>query len=114
MSVSFAVMNKHTAPETDRRLARRFPLELPVKVDVPAQRHETVTKDISAGGVTLYVDTDMELGATLEFTLVMPAEKLKAPGDVLVKCVGRVVRCSDEGSRREVAMVIDDYSFERS
>lgn len=95
----------------DKRLARRFPLELPVEVD--ASDVHTKTQDISAGGVKFQVDTELEVGATLEFTVAMPAESLGTPADVMVKCVGRVVRCEQEGQRREVAVLIDDYSFER-
>ena len=30
-----------------------------------------------------------------------------------VMCVGRVVRCSEEGSGQSVAVVIDEYHFKR-
>ncbi len=95
----------------DKRLARRFPLELPVAVD--ASDVHTMTQNISAGGVMFQADTELEVGATLEFTVAMPAETLGTPADVMVRCVGRVVRCEQEGQRREVAVMIDDYSFER-
>jgi hypothetical protein len=43
----------------------------------------------------------------------MPGEALGSDRDVLVKCQGRVVRFIDEPSGRSVAVVIDEYKFER-
>ncbi len=70
-------------------------------------------ENISAGGVLLQVDTDMEIGATVNFTIRMPAAVLGAPRDVRVNCTGRVVRCHEMGERHAVAVVIDEYQFER-
>ena len=41
------------------------------------------------------------------------AEVLGSNQRVLVKCQGRVVRCSAERIGRNVAVVIDEYHFER-
>ena len=56
----------------------------------------------------------MAVGSRIEFNISLPAAVLGTPNDVNVQCVGRVVRCSDEGSRRAVAAVIDEYRFERA
>jgi hypothetical protein len=56
---------------------------------------------------------NLPVGSTIEFTIAMPAEILGLGKDVLVNCVGRVVRCIPEGDGRAVAAVIDDYKFER-
>jgi c-di-GMP-binding flagellar brake protein YcgR len=98
----------------DLRSAMRFPIKLPVEVRADeAAQLQAETKDISAGGVLFYMDTAMEVGSRIEFNISLPAAVLGTPNDVNVLCVGRVVRCSEEGSRRAVAAVIDEYRFER-
>ena len=98
----------------DLRSATRFPIKLPVQVRAEeAARLQAETKDISAGGVLFYVDTAMDVGSRIEFNIFLPAAVLGTSSDVDVQCVGRVVRCSEEGSRRAVAAVIDEYRFER-
>ncbi len=100
------------SPEEDRRLTRRFPLQLPVAVTSVAEPHDTETQNISAGGVLFQLDSDMEVGATIKFTICMPKLSLGTPDDVMVNCVGRIVRCAPQGVRRAVAVVIDEYHFE--
>jgi hypothetical protein len=56
----------------------------------------------------------MAVGSTITFKIAMPASVLGTPADVLVNCVGRVVRCADEDGRKAVAAVIDEYRFERA
>jgi hypothetical protein len=43
----------------------------------------------------------------------MPGDVLGTDRDVLVKCPGRIVRCIAEPSGHTVAVVIDEYKFER-
>jgi PilZ domain len=99
----------------DLRSSTRFPIQLPVEVradeaaNLPAE-----TKDISAGGILFYMDTVITVGSRIEFSISLPAAVLGTPQDVNVQCLGRVVRCSEEGSRRAVAAVIDDYRFKRA
>ena len=59
------------------------------------------------------MESDIEVGALVEFAIEMPAEILGSNQRVLVKCQGRVVRCSAERIGRTVAVVIDVYHFER-
>ncbi len=106
-------MTKSLDIPDDKRQARRFPLQLPVAVTSVPQCHDTETQNISAGGVLFQLDSDMEVGATIEFTICMPKLSLGTPDDVLVNCVGRIVRCAPQGVRRAVAVVIDEYHFER-
>jgi len=99
----------------DQRSATRFPIKLPVAVRAEeAANVQAETKDISAGGVLLYMDAAVEVGSRIEFNISLPASVLGTPSDVNVLCVGRVVRCSEEGARRAIAAVIDEYRFERS
>lgn len=76
--------------------------------------HETETWNVSAGGVLFESDEQLKIGSPIEFAIVMPSKDLGTPANVLVNCVGRVVRCSGEGTRHAVAAVIDEYEFERS
>lgn len=107
-------MNKMRGTE-DLRSSTRFPIKLPVEVRADeAAKLQAETKDISAGGILFYMDTAMAVGSCIEFNISLPAAVLGTPSDVNVLCVGRVVRCSEEGSRRAVAAVIDEYRFERA
>ncbi len=99
----------------DLRSSTRFPIKLPVEVRAEeAAKLPAETKDISAGGILFYVDTAMSVGSRIEFSISLPAAVLGTATDVNVLCVGRVVRCSEEGSRLAVAAVIDEYRFERT
>jgi len=99
----------------DQRSSTRFPIKLPVEVRAEeAAKLQAETKDISAGGVLFYMETAMAVGSRIEFNISLPAAVLGTPTNVNVLCVGRVVRCSEEGSRRAVAAVIDEYRFERA
>ncbi len=101
-------------PSEELRSAVRFPIKLPVEVQPGGGRPcEAETRDISAGGVRFYVSADMAVGSQIEFSISMPAAALGTATDVKVRCVGRVVRCSQEGSRKAVAAVIDEYRFDR-
>jgi hypothetical protein len=106
-------MSKPEESAGGMRSAVRFPLRLPISVRSQAEERTAETRDISAGGVLFYVDQDMHVGSTIEFTIAMPASVLNTEADVLVNCIGRVVRCTNEDGRRMVAAVIDEYRFER-
>jgi hypothetical protein len=97
----------------DKRQTHRFPLQLPVAVTEKKLAGKTETENISSGGVMFYVNEDVDIGATIAFTICMPAKVLGAPKDVTLKCKGRVVRCDRVKRRRAVAVVIDEYEFER-
>jgi hypothetical protein len=96
------------------RSAVRFPIKLPIALNSEQIAQQAETQDISAGGVLFYVDSDMAVGSVITFSIAMPASVLGTPADVMVNCVGRVIRCSEESGRRSVAAVIDEYRFERS
>jgi c-di-GMP-binding flagellar brake protein YcgR len=97
----------------DLRNAVRFPLHLAVTLKTPTEEHQAETIDISSGGILFRSETDVEVGSFVEFTVAMPADVLGSDRDILVQCKGRVVRCSEELSGRSVAVVIDEYQFER-
>ncbi len=96
------------------RSSVRFPLKLPVEVRAETNGVSGETEDISAGGVLFYMDTELEIGSMIDFSISMPANVLGTATDVVVKCTGRVVRCSKHGDRTAVAAVIDEYHFDRA
>ena len=96
------------------RSAVRFPLKLAVDVKTDGRRDlHAETKDISAGGVMFYLNADMAVGSKIDFAIAMPAAVLGTASDVKVECAGRIVRCSQEGDRKAMAAVIDEYRFDR-
>ena len=104
-------MNPESHP--DFRNAIRFPLHLPVMLKTATEEHVAETIDISAGGVLFRSSTQVEVGSSVEFTVAMPGDVLSSDRDILVRCQGRVVRCSEEPTGRNIAVVIDEYKFER-
>lgn len=98
------------------RSSVRFPIKLPIelKSEEVTSVHTAHTSDISAGGVLFQVDANMAVGSIINFSIAMPASVLGTPSDVLVNCVGRVIRCTEDMGRKSVAAVIDEYRFERS
>ena len=101
-------------PYKDMQSAPRFPLKLPVAVRADSGKRLTETKNISANGVLFQVDTDMPVGSIVDFTISLPADVVGSDTDVLLDCKGRVVRNFEDGGRRGVGVVIDEYHFERS
>jgi hypothetical protein len=97
----------------DMQSAVRFPIKLPISVKSEAGQSQTETQNISANGVLFQVDSEMPLGAMVDFTISLPAEVVGAEADVQLDCRGRVVRSSNEGGHRDVAVVIDEYRFDR-
>lgn len=98
----------------DMQSAARFPLKLPVSVKSKAGERVAETTNISANGVLFQVvDAEMPVGSMVDFTISLPADVVGAQADVQLDCKGRVVRSFEEGGRRGVGVVIDEYRFER-
>lgn len=93
--------------------APRFPVKLPIHIKSQEGESDTESDNISANGVLFHHDIDMPVGSTVDFTISLPAEVVGADADVKVECHGRVVRSNEEDGRRGVAVVIDEYRFER-
>ena len=97
----------------DVQAAPRFPIKLPVAMKSAAATSAMETENISANGVLLHMDADVPVGSAMDFTISLPAGVVGAEADVQVECHGRVVRSFDDGGRRGVGVVIDQYRFER-
>lgn len=99
---------------SDVQGAPRFPIHLPVAMKSGAPGDAVVTENISANGVLFRMDADVPVGSAVDFTISLPANVVGAESDVQVDCRGRVVRSfADDGGRRGVGVVIDEYRFER-
>jgi PilZ domain len=98
---------------TDVQGAARFPVKLPIAVKSDAGMRSAETQNVSANGVLFEVDTEMPVGSMVDFTISLPADVVGAADDVRVDCKGRVVRSFEDGGRRGVGVVIDEYRFER-
>jgi PilZ domain len=109
----YAGCSMTSGPKFDLRNSLRFPLHLPVTLKTPTEEYYAKTIDISAGGILFHTEVIMEVDCPVEFTIEMPGEALGTDRPVLVKCQGRVVRCSQDGTGRSVAVVIDEYQLER-
>ncbi|MBZ5658383.1 MAG: PilZ domain-containing protein [Acidobacteriia bacterium] len=93
--------------------AARFPIKLPVEMKSGASGEAVETENISANGVLFRMDVDVPVGSPVDFVISLPADVVGAANDVQVDCRGRVVRSFDDGGRRGVGVVIDEYRFER-
>ena len=102
-----------TGHQLDLRNSTRFPLHLQVTLKTPSEEYHAKTTDISAGGILFHTEGEIAVGSMVEFTIEMPGDVLGTDHPVWVKCQGRVVRCSPDSAGRSVAVVIDEYHFER-
>lgn len=93
------------------RCAVRFPLALPVVLSSGKGEIAAVTRNVSASGVFFELDSPVQVGLEIHFSLRLPGEVLGTSHDVLVYCQGRVVRCSMNQSNYQAAATIDEYRF---
>lgn len=112
---------------SDSRSSKRFPLHLPIAVregDSAAAKIGT-TQNVSAAGVYITADADLEVGSEVEFDIILPASVIGGDKDVQVRCHGRVVRSepraraadaaggSGQDEKAGLACVIEHYKFVR-
>jgi len=120
-----AEASKNRRGYTDVQGAPRFPIKLPVALKSTSAVNQSgvtgtgdmgktiETENISANGVLFRMDADVPVGSAVDFTISLPADVVGAEADVQVDCRGRVVRSFEDGGRRGVGVVIDEYRFER-
>src|SRR6202021_3745501 len=94
----------------NKRATRRFALRLPVSVRYGenAEEHAAQTRDVSARGICFYVDSAIQAGSAIDFTLTLPPE-ITLTESIRVRCKGRVVRIEGgtPAARRAVAAEFD-------
>ena len=101
-------------PQQEKRAARRFPLRVPVSVsrDQTSVKENAQLRDVSARGISFYLDSAVSQGSKIGFTLTLPPE-ITLTESIRVRCKGKVVRV-DNGladAKIPVAAVIDEYEF---
>jgi hypothetical protein len=84
---------------------------LPAVVSAGKKDFSAHTRNISASGALFELDRKLEAGADIQFSLRMPGPVLGTARDVLVHCLGRVVRCSISQTQYLAAATIDEYKF---
>jgi hypothetical protein len=103
------------AEAQEKRAARRFALRIPVAVarDGRSDHDEAAQiRDVSARGISLYLEAPIEQGSPIGFTLTLPPE-ITLTESIRVQCKGRVVRIEDGtvDGKMAVAAVIEEYEF---
>jgi len=106
-----AAYTDRPSPTQEVRCAVRFPLNLPVVISTATRQYSAFTSNVSASGVLFDMNSPLEVGEGIDFSLRMPGPILGTPNDVLVHCHGRVVRCSMSQTQSQVAATIDEYQF---
>jgi hypothetical protein len=99
------------AQHKEVRCAVRFPLALPAVVSAGREERSVLTRNVSASGVLFEIHDPLKVGQGIDFSIRMPGDYLGAPSDVLVRCSGRVVRCSVSHGQYQAAATIDEYKF---
>jgi hypothetical protein len=101
--------------QQEKRSARRFALRIPVSVargETMEQSEPAQLRDVSARGICLYLDSPIEQGSPIGFTLTLPPE-ITLTESIRVQCKGRVVRIDGAANNGKltVAAVIEEYEF---
>ena len=101
--------------EKEKRATRRFPLRLPVSVRCweGEEEHAAQTRDVSARGICFFIESGIQAGSTIDFTMTLPPE-ITLTESIRVHCKGRVVRVEGGPAttgKMAVAAVIDEYEF---
>jgi hypothetical protein len=104
-------LHEPAATRQEVRCAVRFPLTLPVVLSNGPAEVVALTRNVSASGVLFTLNSELSAGSGIRFSLRMPGAVLGTPHDVLVHCLGRVVRCSVSQTHFLAAATIDDYQF---
>ena len=96
------------------RTAVRFPMKLSLQLKTLDGDVAATTENISANGILFTADRLPPVGSEIEFTIKMPGAVMGRPDDVLIRCIGRVVRHQFQDGEGQAGAIIDDYSIEGS
>lgn len=102
--------------ERDLRNSSRRALRCPVTLRKDDAAYHGETVDISAGGILLRIECPAVIDSCVHYTIELPGDAVGLPTPVNVTCHGRVVRCTPAPNQadQEIAIVTDDYFFDRS
>ncbi|RXH54932.1 PilZ domain-containing protein [Granulicella sibirica] len=95
--------------DTPVRSAVRFPIRMGIWLETEHGRCEAMTEDISANGLLFSGDRLPEVDSRIEFTMTMPAAIMGNARDLIIHCVGRIVRHQRRLTDDLAAAVIDEY-----
>ncbi len=109
MEVALVTEWHRLTTNTPVRSAVRFPMKLAIRIQTDEGELEATTEDVSANGV-LFTGRRLPLvDSRVEFTITMPGAVMGNPQDVVIHCVGRIVRHQRRKSDDLAAAVIDEY-----
>ena len=91
------------------RTAVRFPMRLAIHIGTADGMLEAMTENISANGLLFVSDRLPAVDSKIEFTINMPSSVMGSEKDVMIHCLGRVVRHQATGDEKKAAAVIDEY-----
>jgi hypothetical protein len=103
----------------ERRTARRYDFSLPVSVRVLVENEAVSrigkTRDISIRGVYFTIDSELNAGAELDLTMILPAE-VTGSAEVFIKATGKVIRVDKRSGNddQNVAAVFEMYEIVRN
>jgi PilZ domain-containing protein len=103
--------SRKATPHKEVRCAVRFPLSLQGRLSAGRVETEVLTRNMSASGVLFETHDPLKVGQGIDFSIRMPGNYLGSPSDVMVRCSGRVVRCSLSQGQYQAAATIDEYRF---
>ncbi len=101
---------KSGALATDQvRTAVRFPMKLALQITTADGTVQATTENISANGILFTGENLPVVDSRIEFTIKMPGTVMGTPEDVLIQCIGRVVRHQIHDGEYQAAAIIDEY-----
>jgi hypothetical protein len=108
-------MTAGTGAQQEKRAARRFALQVPVAIrrngNTDSSENAQV-RDVSARGISLFLDAPIQQGSPIAFTLTLPPE-ITLTENIRVQCKGKIVRTESGAAdgRIAAAAVIEEYEF---
>lgn len=103
----------------EQRRSARFELHLPLRIlrtGVSRVPHDSLTRNISSGGVLFTSEVDAPIGGAIEYVVTLSAERNR---HVDLRCFGKVVRLEKASSKLRnsnylIAATVDRYELVRS
>ena|SRR5215472_4949510 len=98
--------------QPEKRNIRRFSLNLPVMVRSLGGSGELrgMTRDVSSRGAYVFLESNADKGAAIEFLMTLPTEVTLAE-PIHVLCSGKVVRVEQSAAKPGIAVAIEKYDF---
>ncbi|MFY9909544.1 MAG: PilZ domain-containing protein [Candidatus Sulfotelmatobacter sp.] len=101
--------------QQEKRTARRFALRIPVAVTRNGNANNSEkaqVRDVSARGICFYLDSPIQEGSPIAFTLTLPPE-ITLTENIRVQCKGKIVRTEPGAQEGKItaAAVIEEYEF---